>query len=50
MSSDGIREHFDLIDYPEILMGNARDISAAFIETLGKTNDDASCIALRYGI
>lgn len=48
--SDGIREHFDLIDFPDILMGNASDITTAFIDRLGKQNDDASCIALRYGI
>jgi len=50
LSSDGVKEHFNVDDYPEILMGNARNISAGFLEQLGKTNDDASCIALRYGI
>lgn len=50
MSSDGIREHVDLVDYPEILMGSAETITIGFIENLGKKNDDASCVALRYGI
>ncbi|SDT89252.1 SpoIIE family protein phosphatase [Desulfobacula phenolica] len=50
LSSDGVREHFDLADYPDILMGSARRITNGFIDQLGKKHDDASCIALRYGI
>ena len=50
MSSDGIQEHFDLFDFPDILMGNAKKISTSFIDKLGKSNDDASCLILRYGI
>jgi hypothetical protein len=50
MTSDGIREHFDPLDFPEIFMGNARDIASGFMDKLAKGNDDASCIALRYGI
>ncbi len=50
MSSDGIHEHFNLFDFPGILMGDARDISTAFIDQLRKKYDDASCLVLRYGI
>ena len=50
LSSDGVKEHFDPIDYPEILLGNAKRITADFIDQLGKKNDDASCIVLRYGV
>lgn len=50
MTSDGIREHFDDNEFPDLLLGNARTIAAKFMEKLGKQNDDASCITLRYGI
>ena len=50
LSSDGVAEHFNLDDFPELLMGNAVDITRKFLDDLGKENDDASCIALRYGI
>ncbi len=50
LSSDGVKEHFNVDEFPELLMGNARDITAGFLDLLGKNNDDASCIALRYGI
>jgi len=50
LCSDGVREHFDPVDFPDILMGKARDITAGFIDQLSKKNDDTSCIALRYGI
>ena len=50
MSSDGVREHFNLLDFPDILRGNAENIAAGFMDKLGKKNDDASCIVMRYGI
>jgi phosphoserine phosphatase RsbX len=50
LSSDGIKEYFNVDDFPGILTGNARNITTGFLEQLGKNNDDASCIALRYGI
>ncbi|WP_020589217.1 SpoIIE family protein phosphatase [Desulfobacter curvatus] len=50
MTSDGIKEHFDLNAYPGITTGQARDICNKFITCLGKGSDDLSCIALRFGI
>ncbi len=50
MSSDGIREHFDPDEIPELFTGSAKDIAEGMIRQLGKKNDDASCIVLRYGI
>lgn len=50
LRSDGIREHFNIDDYPGILLGNAKTIAARLLDQLGKPNDDASCIVLRYGI
>jgi len=50
LCSDGVKTHFNPVDFPEILMGNAKKITAGFIDQLGKKNDDASCIAMRYAI
>ena len=49
LSSDGVKEHFDPVFYPDLLKGSARKIASCLIELLGKKNDDASCIVLRYG-
>lgn len=49
LSSDGLREHFALEDYPGLLTGTAKRIAASLIDRLGKGDDDASCIVLRYG-
>ena len=48
MYSDGIKEHFDPLNYPGLLTGNAEDIASGMLSRLGKKDDDASCIALRY--
>ena len=48
LSSDGVREHFNLEDYPGLLTGSAADIAVNIIEQLGKGSDDASCMVLRY--
>lgn len=50
MTSDGLREHFSLHDYPQLLSGSARQIVQRMINYLGKSTDDASCLVLRYGI
>lgn len=49
MSSDGLKEHYDIYDYPGILVGSAGDIADHLIEKLGK-HDDISCLVLRYDI
>lgn len=50
MTSDGVKEHFDLNAYPGITMGQAKEICNNFITLLGKGSDDVSCIVLRFGI
>ncbi|MFV0423785.1 SpoIIE family protein phosphatase [Oleidesulfovibrio sp.] len=50
MSTDGLREHFDTLDFPELESGRAEQIVRRCMEALCKGNDDASCIALRFGI
>ena len=49
LSSDGVKEHFDPAHYPDLLNGTARKVSENLIDNLGKGDDDASCIVLRYG-
>jgi len=49
LSSDGVKEHFDLAFYPDLLNGSARMIATDLLDHLGKGSDDASCIVLRYG-
>lgn len=46
--SDGIRAHFNSLDYPGLFDGNAESIANGLLNRLGKKDDDASCIALRY--
>ncbi|MBN1843858.1 MAG: SpoIIE family protein phosphatase [Deltaproteobacteria bacterium] len=47
---DGVKKHFDMEDYPELISDNARTIATRIIERFGKEADDALCIALRYRI
>jgi len=47
MHSDGIREHFNILDCPGLLSGNAETIAKGILEKFGKQDDDASCIAMR---
>lgn len=49
MSSDGLKEHYDINEYPGILMGSANRIASELVEKLGK-RDDITCLVLRYGI
>jgi len=50
MTSDGIKEHYSLHDYPQLLSGSAQQIVQRVIGWLGKNNDDSSCVVLRYGV
>ena len=49
LTSDGVRQHFDLAQYPGLLSGTAQEIAVNLIDNLGKGDDDVSCIVLRYG-
>lgn len=46
--TDGVKEHFGLEDYPELLIDDARTIATHIIKQFGKETDDALCIALRF--
>jgi negative regulator of sigma-B (phosphoserine phosphatase) len=48
LHTDGVKEHFDLEDYPELLVDDAEIVANHIINQFGKAEDDACCIALRY--
>ena len=47
MTSDGVRENFDLIECAELLKSSAEVITRGILERYGKKNDDASCLTLK---
>lgn len=48
LHSDGVRDHFEPYEYPGILKGTASTVAAQVVDKLGKDDDDASCLAVRY--
>jgi negative regulator of sigma-B (phosphoserine phosphatase) len=46
--TDGVKDRFELQDYPQLLHHGAETIAATVVERFGKEHDDAACIALRY--
>ncbi|MFH0803355.1 MAG: SpoIIE family protein phosphatase [bacterium] len=46
--TDGVKEHFELEDYPELFRDDARKIATHIIQQFGKEEDDATCIAVRW--
>ncbi|MEP5568594.1 MAG: SpoIIE family protein phosphatase [Halioglobus sp.] len=46
--SDGIRDRFELSDYPQLQYQAAETVARTLIERFGKSHDDASCVVLRY--
>jgi phosphoserine phosphatase RsbX len=48
MYSDGVRDHFEWRDNPQLLRGDAEKIVRTVIRLFGRDYDDAACIAVRY--
>jgi len=48
MYSDGIKEHFDIVDCAGLLKEDAQDIASGILKQFGKKNDDESCVVLKY--
>ena len=46
--TDGVKDRFQLKDYPQLLHHAAESIARTVIQRFGKDHDDATCIALRY--
>lgn len=45
--SDGIKDRFELEDYPQMRYQSADTITRTVVERFGKPHDDATCVALR---
>lgn len=48
LSSDGLREHFEAFEHPDLLRGDAECVSKGMMERFSKSDDDASCLVMRY--
>jgi len=48
MHSDGIREHFDILECRDLFSASAQSIAEGLLNRFWKKHDDASCIALKY--
>ena len=46
--TDGIRDHFELAEYPQLLTHDVVTIARRVVERFGKSHDDAACLAIRY--
>jgi len=46
--TDGVRSHFELKDYPELLKQNAKFIATYIINNFGRKNDDAACLVFKF--
>ena len=47
MYTDGIKDRFELADYPQMRYQSAATVSRAIVDRFGKSHDDAGCIVLR---
>ena len=47
--TDGIKEQFELEDYPQLRYEGAPRIARTIVSRYGKGYDDASCVVVRYG-
>lgn len=47
--TDGIKEQFELEDYPQLRYEGAPRIARTIVTRYGKDYDDASCVVVRYG-
>ncbi len=48
LHSDGIPDHLNLNNHPELLAGDAKTVAAQLIERFAKDTDDAGCVVTRY--
>lgn len=46
--TDGIKERFELEDYPQLRYQSASVIAETIVDRFGKSHDDASCIVFRH--
>lgn len=46
--TDGIKDHFEINDYPQILYESPNRISRNMVRRFDKVHDDATCVVLKY--
>ncbi len=49
LHTDGVKNRFELEDYPQMLYQNTRTVASSIVNRFGRKFDDATCIVLRYG-
>ena len=47
MYTDGVKDRFELADYPQMRYQSATTIARAIVDRFGKVHDDAGCVVLR---
>lgn len=47
--TDGVKDRFQLSEYPQLLHHTAESIARTVVQRFGKDHDDTTCIALRCG-
>ena len=47
MYTDGVKERFELKDYPQLRFQKAEKVATTVTEKFGKHHDDAGCIVMR---
>ena len=45
--TDGVKERFELQDYPQLRYEGAKTIARTIVTRYGKDHDDAGCVVLR---
>jgi hypothetical protein len=46
--SDGVKDRFELEEYPQLIYESSRTVARKIVRNYGKQYDDATCLALRY--
>lgn len=46
--SDGIKDRFELKDYPQLIYESPRSVARKIVRNYGKQFDDATCLVVRY--
>ncbi len=49
MYTDGVSDRFDVEQYPQIHFHSASAIARKIVNSFGRSYDDATCMAIRYG-
>jgi hypothetical protein len=46
--SDGIKDRFELSEYPQLIYESSRSVARKIVRNYGKQYDDATCLVVRY--